>query len=633
MRKTALRRTFTGLLAFAILLAASVSAYTASKKAYQEPNKVVDDETVYVLLDPSGKVLKATVVDWLRAEGKGSLVVEDLKPEKSIALLKNTPEPEEVDGKLRFKVNSNGFSDIYYETETEKDLPLEVKIEYELNGRKVRPESLPGKDGHLKVTITVRNKLKKNIRVDFRDADGSKISKEKEIYVPLFVVATLNLDANRFNNIEVEKGWVSAQGSYFSLSWFAFPQGEEEIFFEADAKDIEIPSMIISAMPRLPQEASLEMKEQFKQLYDALSGLGSLSAAHAEILSKVHDGLSRSDLTNLSKSGEGFSALSKGLGQTSEALQKMSSLVSYQIQLLGGIVNSVDSGNLKDLDKLSYALSQLKSGIVSSGEALIQIKTALEGYNQMILQLKLLNQAAIEELERIETEAAASVSFSNLREILVQQENLLNLMLEGGMTPDGQQVASLDALARGIESMAESLAQISFQIEMLVQQTSQLNQLPANLENLKGTLRVLKEGGTVSGNYLPGLTAVKDGLYKISGAVDRMKEGVDASQKKLSALEGLSDALMRIRTSIELVLNGGYVRGYMLPGMKSSQEHFEKITSGIAVGYEKMQEGEALQNALKEEARKYDTFLGRMDKPNYSGRVRFIMKVQEISSK
>lgn len=212
-------------------------------------------------------------------------------------------------------MNSNGFSDIYYETETEKDLPLEVKIEYELNGRKVRPESLPGKDGHLKVTITVRNKLKKNIRVDFRDADGSKISKEKEIYVPLFVVATLNLDANRFNNIEVEKGWVSAQGSYFSLSWFAFPQGEEEIFFEADAKDIEIPSMIISAMPRLPQEASLEMKEQFKQLYDALSGLGSLSAAHAEILSKVHDGLSRSDLTNLSKSGEGFSALSRVSGK------------------------------------------------------------------------------------------------------------------------------------------------------------------------------------------------------------------------------------------------------------------------------------------------------------------------------
>lgn len=631
MSRRMFSRTLVGLLAFATLLAASVSAYTASRMTYSEPVSVVDDETVYALLDPSGKVLKATVVDWLRAEGKGNLIVEDLKPEKGITPLKNTPEPEKAGEKLRFRISSDGFKDIYYEAETEKELPLEVSIRYELDGRQVRPESLAGKDGHLKVTISFKNKLKKTVRIDFKDADGRTISKTKEIYVPLFVVATLNLDASRFNNLEVEKGWISAQGSYFSLSWFAFPQGEEEVSFEADAKDIEIPSIIISAMPRLPQEASLEIKEQFRQLYDGLSGLSRLSKAHSEILSRVAEGLSKGDFSGVSKTREGFSALSKGLGQTSDAIEKMSGLVYYQIQMLDGIIYSIDTGGLNDLDKLSYALSQLKSGIGSSSQALMQVKTALEGYNCILLQLRQLNQSAIDELNRIQSETTDSSTFANLQNILQQQKNILNLLLEGGVTPEGQQVPPLSAVADGVSGITDALSQISIQLDMLIQQTSQLNKVPAQLEQLKSALVTLKEGGNVNGNYLPGLITVKDSLTKISGAVDQMKQGVDSTADKLSALESLPDALMKIKTSIDLVLNGGYVKGIRLPGMITSKEYLEKMTEGIATGYEKIQEGESLQKALKEEAKKYDTFLGRMEKPNYSGRVRFILKVQEIS--
>lgn len=633
MKKGKFFRTLAGLISLLLVFSAVGGVYSKNKPVAVEPESVVDDETVYALLTPEGKVKKTVVVDWLRAEGKGNLLVEDFANEKNVEPLKDTPKPRLLKNYLVFFAKSNGFRDLYYQVETKKDLPLEVKITYELNGKKVSAEDILGKSGKIKVIISFTNKLKKQKEITYTDASGNQIRETTEVYTPLFVVTTANLDSSKFDKIKVQNGWLSAQGSKFSLSWFAFPQNKAEVSFEAEGKNIELPSFVISAMPRLPQEVSLDMANEFKKLYDGLNGLSKLSSAHETILLTASSNIDPGKFGKLTQATGGFGLLSQGLKQSENGLNGLAMLVGAQIQILDSLINSLDTSSLDNIEMLVQGLTQLKSGIDGLKVAVDQLKSALEAESMLASQSLDFNQLALQELQAISQDTTNEARFENMFSLLNSQKSLLQTMVNGGEVQPGKTIPSLAEVVEDLAQVSQSLSLMSAQLELIVNQSTQLESLPKNLSQLKSTLLILKNGGNLQGNNLLGLTAVQENLTLLAGGLSNMKSGVDSAVLKMKALETLPDALLKLKMALELVAKGGTMQGKEIPGLNDTANILGKMAEGIGSGYLKMEKGKVVQDILKEEADSYDTFLGRSKKENYSGRVRFIFKVEAVEKK
>ena len=146
-----------------------------SSTAGTEPRK---DEVVYVMADAQGNTQKIIV---------------------------------DADGNLVW--NADG-SDIYYQGTTDKELPVDVAISYELEGKEIAPEDLVGKTGNVTIRFTYTNNEKTTVEVN---------GKEKEVYVPFAMISGAILPAEHFSDIEVTNGKVISEGDNNIVVGLAFP--------------------------------------------------------------------------------------------------------------------------------------------------------------------------------------------------------------------------------------------------------------------------------------------------------------------------------------------------------------------------------------------------------------------------
>ena len=85
------------------------------------------DETVYVILDENGKPTSNIVSDKISSDE----VLGEFEDKSSLSNIKNVKSDEtaKINGEtLKWNVNSN---ELYYEGNSEKELPLNIEIKYE----------------------------------------------------------------------------------------------------------------------------------------------------------------------------------------------------------------------------------------------------------------------------------------------------------------------------------------------------------------------------------------------------------------------------------------------------------------------------------------------------------------------
>ena len=103
------------------------------------------EETVYVLADAKGSVNQIIVSDWLKNSDGGESLIDssDLKDIRNV----KGYETYETDknGNILWKAEG---SDIYYQGTTDKEVPVQVKISYQLEGKEIAPEELAGRSGN-----------------------------------------------------------------------------------------------------------------------------------------------------------------------------------------------------------------------------------------------------------------------------------------------------------------------------------------------------------------------------------------------------------------------------------------------------------------------------------------------------
>ena len=127
--------------AFAILMSAMMAVGIAMpvSAAEKKETKVDKSETVYVNANADGSVDKITVSDWLKNHGSSD-ALEDFSNLTNIKNVKGDETfTQNADGSIVWDSKGN---DIYYQGNTDKNLPVGVSIRYELDGKAISAEEL-----------------------------------------------------------------------------------------------------------------------------------------------------------------------------------------------------------------------------------------------------------------------------------------------------------------------------------------------------------------------------------------------------------------------------------------------------------------------------------------------------------
>lgn len=201
----------------------------------QDRGQLAKEETVYVIADADGSPEKLIVSDWLK-NAMGSETLEDSTELTNIINVKGTESFEQKEGSLG--VWDAAGNDIYYQGSIEKELPVDLKVTYQLNGRNVSPDELAGQSGKVKIRFDYTNRQKEKVAVG---------EKEEELYVPFAVITSLVLDNENFRNIEVSNGKVVNDGERTIIMGYAMPGLKDNLDIgseDFDVEELDIPDYV-----------------------------------------------------------------------------------------------------------------------------------------------------------------------------------------------------------------------------------------------------------------------------------------------------------------------------------------------------------------------------------------------------
>lgn len=316
--------------AAAVLGGASVGAY-----AYEKNNLTVDTKVEEETQDILEEVSKTG----------------DVKTEENLSLNDEVAYVfTNYDGSVN-KVMDSIWIEEGENKEATEELPVDLKIEYELDGVKVTPSELEGESGHLKVTCNFTDNIYEERKINGRT---------EKIYVPFLASLVTVMDDETYRNVEISSGKVSYDGSRYAIVGLAFPGLSEDmgdslkdidipntIELEADVTDCEPMGLYLFVSNSLFNNMDVDTDDEIDDLKDAL---GQLSDAVTQLLdgsSKLYDGLG--ELEN------GAVELSDGVTQLSDGLNKINAN-SAQLNLgAQQVFNSL----------LSTATSQVRAAGVS----------------------------------------------------------------------------------------------------------------------------------------------------------------------------------------------------------------------------------------------------------------------------
>ena len=363
------------------------------------------EESVYVKADASGNVKKTTVSEWLKNPEKGT--ISDTSELKDIKNVKGDETFETGSNNVSWKSEGN---DIYYQGTIDKELPVDVKVSYKLDGKSISPKDLKGKSGKVEIQFSYDNKSKQTVNVNGEDV---------EMYTPFTMVSAMMLSSDEYSNVSVENGKLISDGDKNIVVGVAFPglandlnlkdldmdiDIPETVTITADVKDATVGTSITMASAELMNEFGLDDIDSFDDLQDSIDDLedatnqlvdGSKEAADgskelADGAGTLNDGagtlasgagtLADGVNTLNEKSGtlvSGVNTLASGVGTYTAgvaSIAKNSQLISDNIQSLQGGVNKLEE---QIAAQATQGLGEIKTNINNAKTGVDQINSAI----------------------------------------------------------------------------------------------------------------------------------------------------------------------------------------------------------------------------------------------------------------
>ena len=300
------------------VLLCTMLAYTTPVLAFTK------DETVYSKIDSNGNNYNTIVNDHIINDEQEQLI-NDIS---DLLNIKN------VNGDEEFSQDGNNLawhaeeSDIYYQGESQKELPIECNVKYELDGNEITASELVGKNGKVKITIEYINKDAHTVNIN---------GKDQTLYTPFVVVCGTIIDNNNNRNIEITNGKTVDDGSKTTVIGISLPGLQESlniskdkidipntIEITMDSTDFELNNIVTYVTPKVLEENDMELFKKLDKIYNQVDTLQSSSKQIEEGATTLAEGITKFNEEGIDKICDYINGDLKDISARLEKLQELS---------------------------------------------------------------------------------------------------------------------------------------------------------------------------------------------------------------------------------------------------------------------------------------------------------------------
>ena len=521
--------------ALAVALAASCAApaFAAGGSSFTK------SETVYAVMNADGSIQSTTVSEHVYSASGLSKVTD----QSTLTNIQNTESSAEFTQNGEELVWNTNDTDVYYKGNTDKALPIDVKVTYALDGQEAALEDIIGKSGHLTVTVNLKNNETGTVNVN---------GKDRTIVTPLITAVGVILGGDA-SNMTAEHGMIESAAKSSVAAFVTLPGVKDSlsgllpdevdsiedylqdtVTVEADVTELTCPQVMVACAT---STAALGTSNVFdlSSINDLTDGINQLNDAMSQLLdgaSQLEDGTTQlrsgvlALLDGANTLNNGAAALDKGLGQLTTGLDTLSAnnsaLNSGAQQVADGVLASANKtlkeGGLIDTDMTWDNYAAVIDNILTMND-----KTLAAGRRKMV---------------RTIWEQAPSFKDSQLDLALYLSATKTNHDLEAALhlmqNYDPSMLCGLVQLLTSQEAKDTAKAELKYQVEN--------SQDIADVRALKDSLSKIQYFVSSVGQYTAGVTAAdgahsaKDGSAQLAAGTKTLYDGVNTLSDGASQL-------------------------------------------------------------------------------------------------
>ena len=376
----------------------------------------------------------------------------------------------------------------------EKELPVETRISYKLDGEEISAKDIAGKSGKVSIKIEYINKSVKNVYVN---------GNAETMYTPFVVVTGTMIDNENNKNIEVKNGKVIESGDKSVVMGVVLPGLEESLKLSGNLSNINIPSSIEITMdsknfemknivsyasPKLLDEdidwskldylfskvntlqsSANQLEEGVNSLKDGISELSTGATTLSDGANKLNDGANTLDA--------GIDSLKTGANTLNAGAESLSAGTS---ELSNGAASVNDGASA-----LNSGIKDLQTGLKSAGDGIVSLQS---GSSQVTLGASSVNEGAnnlkggLEALQRnTSTLEEGMNTISSSVGTLSNGMNSINTQVQGLNSKINQYAGQSDNIANLIQANKNVLATFYLAIYCLIIKGCRRKSAPCSL--------------------------------------------------------------------------------------------------------------------------------------------------------
>ena len=592
--------------ALALTLAAgcAMPAFAAGKSSFSK------SETVYAVMNGDGSIKSTTVSEHLYS-ASGLANVTD---KTTLTDIQNTESDAEFTQNGEELVWNTNDTDVYYKGNTDKALPIDVKVTYALDGQEAALEDIIGKSGHLTVTVNLKNNETGTVNVN---------GKDRTIVTPLITAVGVILGGDA-SNVTAEHGMVESAAKSSVAAFVTLPGVKDSlsgllpdevdsiedylqdtVTVEADVTELTCPQVMVACAT---STAALGTSNVFdlSSINDLTDGINQLNDAMSQLMdgaSQLVDGTSQlaggvlALLDGANTLNNGAAALDDGLGQLTNGLDTLSAnnaaLNAGAQQVADGVLASANKtlkeGGLIDEDMTWSNYEAVIDNILTMND-----KTLAAGRKKMVRTVW--EQAPSFKDSQLDLALYLSATKTNhdLEAALKLMQNFDASMLTGAL----EMVTNADA-----KNTAK--AELKYQVEN--------SQDMADVRALKTSLSQIQFFVSSVNQYTAGVQTAADGAHSAK----------DGSAQLAAGTKTLYDGVNTLNTGAGQLNDGA---GQLNDGLNQfNEEGISKLTG--ALDQDQLHGLKTVLDEMTDRLNDYTSFAGAPDDAESS--VKFVYKTAE----
>ena len=373
------------------VMAGSMMPVTVFAQSNDE-NPTEKTETVYSVLNSDGSISDTIVSSWLHDEDGINNIKETLNL-TDVKNIKSNEKPSK-DGNT-YTWNAKG-NDVYYEGTATKQLPVSVKIRYELDGQEMSAKDMEGKSGHLKLMISFTNNYS-----EVKNINGKSIV----VHPSYLAGGMLNMSTGKFSNVKCESGKIVNDGTNEMLAFANIPGLNEtlksagldkvnnqlgisdDVTVEADVNDFDLGSIMVGMTNEIDLASELGEIGSVSELTDGIDQLIEADDQLIDGSKQLYDGTTqlKEQATPLTGSSDQVRQLSAGAIQLNDGVKALQTGIT---QYTAG-ASAINEG-VNQLYAIPQGAAKISEGITTyKTESLVSgIDTLSAGLDQFRQQVK-----------------------------------------------------------------------------------------------------------------------------------------------------------------------------------------------------------------------------------------------------